>query len=304
MDLLDFLAVWMSILYAPVVLLFATVMILHTTIVILTRKSLNKPVPAAWRAIIDITLIGGLKSETTENGKKRYFLFGYPVTPVYVRSVGLFTMALWQSLLVTFWLNFIIEVTDECKNYNGIYCFRAFSNSKIKDCHDIDSFNDSIHCYEFQFDFINGAGTAGGVLAIAITLLYGQLTAQMWLKKKISERSQHKRCFKASTYLLGVVSFVVATIVLLLGVYKFFEPIRFGTFRYTALPKYINTVFYIVPLQVISIYPLCKKTRLSTDPEEDSPGPDSYTLMEDGHESTNDNYTEEPLMRTRAHTTI
>ncbi len=212
MDLLDSPQFWMSILYIPVVLLFPTVMILHTIIVILTRKSLNNPVPAAWRAIIDITLIGGLKSETTEDGRKRYFLFGYLVTPKYVRSVGFFMIALWQSILITFWLNFIIEVTDECRT--RIHCFRAVSNDKIEDCHDIDSFNDSIHCYEFQFDFINGAGTAGGVLAISVTILYGQLTAQMWLNKKISERSQHKRCFKALTYLLGVVPFVVVTILL------------------------------------------------------------------------------------------
>ena len=110
MDLLDFSQVWMSILYVPVALLFAIIIILYTIIVILTRKSLNKPVPAAWRAIIDVTLIGGLKSETTENGRKRYFLFGFLLTPAYVRTVGMFMMALWQSLLVTFWLNFIIEV--------------------------------------------------------------------------------------------------------------------------------------------------------------------------------------------------
>ena len=57
--------------YVPVVVLFSTFLILHVTIAIITviRKSWNKPVPAAWRAIIDVTLIGGLKSETAENGR-------------------------------------------------------------------------------------------------------------------------------------------------------------------------------------------------------------------------------------------
>ena len=303
MDLLDCLAVWISILYAPVVLLFVTVMILHTTIVILIRKSLNKPVPAAWRAIIDVTLIGGLKSETTENGRKRYFLFGYPVTPKYVRSVGLFVVTLWLSLLVTFWVNFIIEVSDECKN--GIACF--FNNSsKISDCRDVDGFNDQIQCYEFQFDFIKGAGTAGGLLAIAITTLYGQLTAQMWLKKKIlkSESIRKKRCFNALTYLLGIVLLVLMTLFLALSVFKFVMSFCTSYINATSIPDYINAIFYLFPLQSLSCYPLCKNTRLSTDPEEDSPGPDSYTLMEDGHESINDNYTEEQPTRTRAHTTI
>ena len=51
-----------------------------------------------------------------------------------------------------------------------------------------------------------------------------------------------------------------------------------------------NTALYIYPLLILSCHPICKKTRLTTDPEEDSPGPDSYTLMEDGHVSINDNY--------------
>ena len=58
---------------------------------------------------------------TIEDGKKRYSLFGYPVTSGYVRAVGMFAIALWLSLLATFWLNFIIKVTEECRN--GIDCF-------------------------------------------------------------------------------------------------------------------------------------------------------------------------------------
>ena len=67
---------YISLLYAPVVLLYVIYMLYSSSIGIVNRKSWNKPVTAAWRAIIDITLIGGLKSETTENGKKQYSLFG------------------------------------------------------------------------------------------------------------------------------------------------------------------------------------------------------------------------------------
>ena len=162
----------------------------------------------------------------------------------------------------------------------------------------------SILCNFNLTSLANGAGTAGGVLAISVTILYGQLTAQMWLKKKISEsESKHKkRCFKASTCLLVVVPLAVSTIFLALSLYKYADSI--SKRRFTAIPNYLNAIFYLSPLQILSFFPLYKKTRLSTDPEEDSPGPDSYTLMEDGHESINDNYTEEPPMRTRAHTTI
>ncbi len=66
----------------------------------------------------------------------------------------------------------------------------------------------------------------------------------------------------------------------------------------------LTPFFNLFPLLILSSHPLFKKTRLSTDPDGDRPGPDSYTLMEDGHVSINDNYTEEQPTRTRAHTTI
>ena len=108
---------------------------------------------------------------------------------------GIEAMAI--SIVATFWLNFMIKNTykiilqnntKECRN--GIDCF--FDNSsRIPDFCDVDSVNLRIQCY--HFDFINGAGTAGGVLAIAITTLYGQLTAQMWLKKNISKSESKQK---------------------------------------------------------------------------------------------------------------
>ena len=176
-------------------------------------KSLNKPVAAAWRAIINITLLGGLKSETTENGRKQYFLFDYPVTPGYVRAIGIFTITLWISLLATFWLNFIIEVTEECRV--GIDCFSTgINSSRIGHCCDVDGVNEAIQCYEFRFDFINGAGTAGGLLTIIVTILYGQLSAQAWLEKKKgkSKTKRKKMCYKALSILLGVIPLTVITL--------------------------------------------------------------------------------------------
>ena len=189
-------------LYIPIALI-SLIPIFIIVYLIGNRKSWNKPVPAAWRAIINITLIGGLKTETTENGRKRYFLFGHPVTPGYVRVIGVFAVALWLSLLATFW-NFIVKDTEECRN--GIDCFFA-NKSRIKHCVLGDGFNKVIKCYEFQFDFINGAGTAGGLLAIIVTLLYGQVSAQAWLeKKKTKSENKHKKwCFNALSFLLGAI---------------------------------------------------------------------------------------------------
>ncbi len=306
MDLFDspYVQTYLLVLYLPVVLLFAIFMVLYVTIItiISIRKSWNKPIPAVWRAIIDITFTGGLKTKT-EDGKIQYFLFDYPVTPRYVRSIGLFAIALWLSLLITFWVNFIIKVSDDCNN--GA-CFFANGSKITTDClmesiRASQSSNSSITCYEFQFDFINGAGTAGGLLTMGITILYGQLSAQIWLRKKVlnSKRKYKKRWFKVLFYLLiGVVPLIVTTLLLASGVIRFI----YSNNIFIVLPSYINAVVYLVPLQLISTYPLWN-TRLFTDPEPDSPGPDSYTLM-DGHVPINDNYTEEQPMRKRAHTTL
>ena len=288
---------YLILLYAPVVLLWVIDLIFPYVLMIVNGKSWNKPVTAAWRAIIDITLIGGLKSETTENGRKRYSLYGYPVTRKYVRAIGTFAIALWLSLIATFWLNFIIEVTEECKI--GVDCF--FANTTPYNCPGVDGFNEAIQCYEFKFDFINGAGTAGGLLAISVTILYGQLSAQIWLEKKIAI-SKKKKHFKILSILLGIVPLILSIILLLLSVIKFVDTLLDR--RFTAIPNYLNAFFYLLPILMLSSHPLYKNTRLSTDPEENSPGPDSYTLMEDGHESINDNYTEEQSTKMRAHTTI
>ncbi len=308
MDLFDspYVQTYLLALYLPVGLLFAIFMILYVTIItiISIRKSWNKPIPAVWRAIIDITFTGGLKTKT-EDGKIQYFLFDYPVTPMYVRSIGLFAISLWQSLLITFWLNFIIKVSDDCNN--GA-CFFANDSKITTDClmesiRASQSSNSSITCYEFQFDFINGAGTAGGLLTISITIIYGQLSAQLWLRKKISKSSKRKykkRWFKVSFYLLiGVVPLIVTTSLLVLGAIRFLNSSNSSI----VLPSYINAVIYLVPLQVISIFPLWNN-RLFTDPEADSPAPDAYTLMEDGQVPINDNYTKEQPMRKRAHTIL
>ncbi len=207
----------------------------------------------------------------------------------YVHTIGL-----WISLLAIFWLNFIIKVTEDCNK--EIDCFTA-SGFPIEDCRRIVDFNRSIQCYEFQFDFINGAETAGVLLAISVTIVYGQLITQMWLKKKIaiSKSKQKKKRFKILSILLGIVPYTLSIIFYLLSVIKFCD-----TGKFTAISNYLlHTVFYLSPVWGLPSYPL-----MCTDPEEDSPGPDSYTLMEDGHESINNNDTEEQPMRTRAHTTI
>ena len=291
---------YIYVLYIPVYVLYFIfpIAIISASVCTVFTTSLNRPVAAAWRAIINITLLGGLKSETTENGRKRYSLFDYPVTPGYVRAVGIFTIALWISLLATFWLNFIIEVTEECRV--GIDCFSTGKNSsRIGHCCDVDGVNEAIHCYEFQFDFINGAGTAGGLLTITVTILYGQLSAQAWLetKKGKSKTKRKKMCYKALFILLGAIPLTVVILLNVLSVIKIFN--AGGDDFWSQLSPLFKAVFNLFPLLIISSHPLFKKTRLSTDPEAGSPGRGLYTCIEDGHVSINEG---QPMI-TRAHTT-
>ncbi len=104
------------------------------------------------------------------------------------------------------------------------------------------------HCYEFQSDLVNGAGTAGGLLAITVTILYGQLSAQAWLEKKRSKsrRKRKKRCLKLLSYLLGVVPLVFIALLTTLGVIKI--ALLNSESVFTALPNYLNVIFYLSPL--------------------------------------------------------
>ena len=141
-------------------------------------------------------------------------------------------------------------------------------------CCDVDGINETIQCFEFQFDFINGAGTAGGLLAITVTILYGQLSAQAWLEKKKgkSKTKLKKMTYKALFILLGVIPLTVVILLSVLSAISAGEAYSF----WSQLSLLCQTFFNLFPLLIISSHPLFTKTRLSTDPEAGSPGLDSY----------------------------
>ncbi len=259
------LASYQILLYAPVVLMYVVYMIVLLPCIVVykirSKKSQKKEkIPAAWRALIDITLIGGLKTKTAEDGTKQFYLFGHQVTTKYVRIFGTHIIGLRLSVLVTFWLNFIIKITENCNN--AIDCF--FGNgSRIDDCNYIDRFDDPIQCYEIELDIINAAGRVGGLIAINTALLYGLLAAQLWLRKKIPRsRSQQKRiCLTSLFVLLRVIPIVVLLILFALSIFKFWESI--SNQRFVAVPQYINTVLYLTPLLVLSLQSLSKKVHTS-----------------------------------------
>ncbi len=252
------LAGYWTLLYAPVFLLYLPYLSLFIVASVYQQKSKDDKIPAAQRALMDIALIGNLNTKTAENGTKTFFLFGYQVTTKYARIFGTYAIGLWLSILVIFWINFIVKVTDNCNN--RIDCFMA-NRSRIEDCKLID-LNDPIQCYELEFDFINAAGRVGGLIAVNNAFLYGQLAAQMWLKKKFmtSKSQQNKWRLKSLCILLRAIPLIVVLSFFILTILKLIDTIIDK--RYDRLPTIINAIFYIFPLVSLSGHSLLMKLKI------------------------------------------
>ncbi len=106
-----------------------------------------------------------------------------------MRNIALLCLSLWRSLIATFWITFIVNTSESCEL--GLDCF-DYQFQHIEDCATFDFTNNSVQCYQIELDFINGTGTAGGLLAIAIAVIYGQLSMQVWLKKKMNKSLDNK----------------------------------------------------------------------------------------------------------------
>ena len=258
------IAVYLTLLFVPILVILLLFTVIHIILCynIFHKKSWDKPVSAGWSGIIKLTFIGNFRREKIEGTKKKlYILFDYFVTSRFVRTIGLQCLSLWQSLIVTFWIAFLVKTADTCQH--DIDCFDSEFNF-IADCERLDGTNITIQCYKFELDFINGTGTAGGLLAIAVAVIYGQLSLQMWLKKKIirSETQKQKRKFKIFLVLSAIVPLLVELIFLGISISMLlFSIIRNRTF--SVVPKYVLAMFYLIPLIQFTTLPLCKRSGLN-----------------------------------------
>ncbi len=188
-----------------------------------------------------------------------------------MRNIALLCLSLWQSLIVTFWITFLVNTSESCEL--GLDCFDQ-QFQYIEDCATFDFTNNSVQCYQFELDFINGTGTAGGLLAIAIAVI--QLSMQVWLKKKI-DRSLENVQYRILSTLSVFVPLSVEIVFLGLSVYNFLNSLVRRQ-SLAILPKYVLSMFYLIPLIQFTTLPLCRKPGLMREEEagndEENPGDD------------------------------
>ena len=118
------LEVYLTLLFIPVLLvfLFFTTAQIISTIHNSRAKSWHKPVSAGWSGIIKVTFIGNFRREKIiGTNEKFYILFDYYVSPKFVRHIALLCLSLWQSLIISFWITFLVITSPSCQF--GSDCF-------------------------------------------------------------------------------------------------------------------------------------------------------------------------------------
>ena len=214
------------------------------------KKGCNtKPLSSVISGFIKFTWLGNLTEE-----KKQYFLFNYPVEPWFVRIQFFSSISTWLAMFLAFWSTFLVQVTDSCINiYDCFYLNK--NNSRIEDCRQVDS-SKPLECLYLQLDLIRGAGSAGGVQALMITLQYGQLLLFVWLKKKITRSVSNKWEWKLIAVSV-IVNLLVYELVLLqfgiIGIYRLgprpagiSQTRSFLMFTFLMVSVFFNSISFVV----------------------------------------------------------
>ncbi len=254
------------------------------------RKSWNKPVPAAWRAIIDITLIGVLKRKTiaTEGGKIQYFLFDYSKVCSKYRIICNSVVAISTSHFLAEFHNQSYRWVQEwkcmllwlSKNYN-----RLFTRSN---CHNPMVWI-SIRLHQWSWDSWRSTHDKHN------DSLWTNECTNMAQEKdiKIEEKPQ-KEVFESSVLSIRSCSFGCHNIAYHVSCNKY------KSYCPTQLPK--RNLLFDSTSSYFNLPTAHEHSAIHWPRQSRTWFLHSY--MEDGHVSINDNYTEEQRTRTRAHTIL
>ncbi len=273
------LAVYLSLLFIPVLCVFVLFNTAHIIRILCKyrTKSWDKPVSVGWSGIVKLTFMGSFRREKIKGtNEKFYILFGYFVSPKFVRNIAMLCLSLWQSLIVSFWITFLVETSCSCEF--GLDCFDNRFNY-IDDCGSFNFTHNSAQCYTFSLDFIAGSGTAGGLLAIALSVIYGQLSMQMWLKKKMdrSSNEKKKKKYKILSALSVFVPLSVEILFLALSLANLLYSVLYRQ-SLDSLPKDVLAFFYLFPLMQFTTLSLCRKPGLMSGEEVEN---DEEMMMND-----------------------
>ena len=172
-------------------------------------------------------LLGDLVEKKEEEDGTKYLIQGQPLNRAFLTTMALGTLMITSCALMTFWYEFLVDVTYSCDPNLDCYLYPApsfsfkmyFSIPPIVNCSDYETLPDNmtIICFTFTFDYSQAFGAAGGVFAFAVFGIRTVIGIMVWLKS-----NAWKCCFLFS---LVIFYFVVSFGASLLPLVPVFRPV-------------------------------------------------------------------------------
>ena len=198
-------------------------------------------------------LLGDLVEKKEEEDGTKYLIHGQPLNIISLTTMTIGTLMITSCALMTFWYEFLVDVTYSCDPNLDCYLYPApsfsfktyFSIPPIVNCSDYETLpdNTTIICLTFTFDYPHAFAAAGGVFAFAVFGIRTVIGIMVWLKS-----NAWKCCL---SFLLVTSCFVVSLGAILLStLVPVFRPLMLGPIRALHLGVYIITfavVFMLIP---------------------------------------------------------
>ena len=200
-------------------------------------------------------LLGDLVEKKQEEDGTKYLIQGHPLKGRFLSMATVCTFMITSCALMTFWYEFLVDMTYSCDPIHDCYPLPApsFRNFKTLDlrippivnCSDYETLpdNTTIICFTFTFDYPHAFAAAGGVFAFAVFGIRTVIGIMVWLKS-----NPWKCCLLFSLFIFY---FVVGLGAVLLGtLVPVFRPLMLGPTRVLHLIVYIITFavgFMVIP---------------------------------------------------------
>ena len=205
-------------------------------------------------------LLGDLVGKREEKDGTKYLIQGYPLKKKLLYMVMFYCLMITSCALMTFWYEFLVDVTYSCDTnldcypIPALYISFSFNNFSLNippivNCSDYVPLPDNmtIICFTFTFDYSRAFGAAGGVFAFAVFGIRTVIGIMIWLKSE---------CQKCCLFiLLSIFFFVLGMGGFLLAVFvPVFRPLLLGPTRMVHFFGFIITFYFgfiWIPLLVI-----------------------------------------------------
>ena len=137
-------------------------------------------------------LLGDIVEKKEEEDGTKYLIQGHPLNGGVLRIVTIYSSMITSCALMTFWYEFLVDVTYSCDPNLDCYpvpppsftVHNIPSIPPIVNCSDYEPLpgNVTIVCFTFTFDYSQAFGAAGGVFAFAVFGIRTVIGIMTWLK--------------------------------------------------------------------------------------------------------------------------